>query len=148
MISTDEYTIPSSLDNIEEVLIEAITLNTAIAQSMFAVGNDELRPITSGIYITTKEKTFQCTASDGHKLVRNTYKLETPIKNLNFVLPTKAAKLIKSLTDKVTTPVTINHNGREAMFIFENDTLRYRLLEKNARTITLSFHTETTIRQL
>lgn len=127
--STDEYVIPSSLDNIEEILIETTTLNTAITQSMFAVGNDELRPIMNGIFIATKEKTFQCAASDGHKLVRNTYKLETPIKSLNFVLPTKAAKLVKSLTDKVTIPVTINHNGREAIFFFENDTLRCRLLE-------------------
>lgn len=128
--SADEYTIFPPLNNIEkQVQIEANMLNTAITQSLFAVSNDELRPIMNGIYVTTKEGIFQCVASDGKKLVRNTYKIDNPIEDINFVLPTKAAKLIKSLTNKATTPVTINHNGREAIFFFENDTFRCRLLE-------------------
>lgn len=128
--SADEYTILSPLSDIEkQVQIEADMLNTAITQSLFAVANDELRPIMNGIYVTTKEGKFQCAASDGHKLARNTYKMDNPIEDINFVLPTKAAKLIKSLTNKTTTPVTISHNGREAFFIFENDKFRCRLLE-------------------
>ncbi len=128
--SADEYTIPSPLSNIEkQIQIEADTLNTAITQSLFAVGYDDFRPIMCGIYMTTNEKIFQCAASDGYKLVRNTYKQEKTIEDINFVLPTKAAKLIKNLTNKVTAPVTITHNGREAIFIIENDMFRCRLLE-------------------
>lgn len=128
--SADEYTIPSPLSNIEkQIQIEAGTLNTAITQSLFAVGYDDLRPIMCGIYMTTDAESFQCAASDSYKLVRNTYKQETPIEDINFVLPTKAAKLIKNLTSKVTAPVTIIHNGKEAIFIFENDIFRCRLLE-------------------
>lgn len=127
--SADEYTIPSPLSNIEQqVQIETAILNTAITQSLFAVANDSLRPIMNGIYVTTKEGVFQCAASDGQKLVRNTYKLDTPIENLDFVLPTKAAKLLKYLTENTTT-VTIDYNGREAIFSFENDIFRCRLLE-------------------
>lgn len=128
--SADEYTIPSSLNNIEtQVQFEASTLNMAITQSLFAVANDDLRPIMNGIYFTTADGVFQCAASDGQKLVRNTYKLENPVENLNFVLPSKAAILIKNITNKTTAPLTITHNGREAIFIFENDIFRCRLLE-------------------
>lgn len=128
--SADEYTILSPLSDIKkEIQIEATTLNTAITQSLFAVANDELRPIMNGIYITTKKGMFQSAASDGQKLVRNTYKMENPIDEIEFVVPTKAAKLIKNLTNKVTTSVTITYNGREAIFIFENDIFRCRLLE-------------------
>lgn len=128
--SAVEYTIPSPLSNIKnEIQIEATTLNTAITQSLFAVANDELRPIMNGIYITTKKRMFQSVASDGQKLVRNTYKMESPIDEIEFVIPTKAAKLIKNLTNKFTISVNITYNGREVIFIFENDIFRCRLLE-------------------
>lgn len=126
----DEYTIPSPLSNIKkEIQIEATTLNTAITQSLFAVANDELRPIMNGIHISTKKGIFQSAASDGQKLVRNTYKMENPIEEIEFVVPTKAAKLIKNLTNKVTTSIIVTYNEREAIFIIENDIFRCRLLE-------------------
>lgn len=128
--SANEYTVPSPLSDIQkQIQMDAATLNTAITQSLFAVANDDLRPIINGIFITTQKGFFQCAASDGHKLVRNTYELETPIEELSFVLPTKAAKLIKALTNKVTESVSINHNDREAIFIIGDDTFRCRLLE-------------------
>ena len=126
----DEYTIPSPLSNIKkEIQIEATTLNTAITQSLFAVANDELRPIMNGIHISTKKGMFQSAASDGQKLVRNTYKMENPIEEIEFVVPTKAAKLLKNLTNKVTTSIIVTYNEREAIFIIENDIFRCRLLE-------------------
>lgn len=128
--SANEYTVPSPLSNIQkQVQMDASILNTAITQSLFAVGNDDLRPIINGIFITTPKGIFQCAASDGQKLVRNTYQLETPIEELSFVLPTKAAKLIKALTNKVTESVSINHNDREAIFMIGDNTFRCRLLE-------------------
>ena len=128
--SADEYTVPSPLSDIEtQIEIEATTLNTAIAQSLFAVSYNELHPIINGIYITTQEGVLQCAASDGQKLIRNTYKIEQPIEKISFVLPTKAAKLVKSLTNKITAPVKISHNGREAIFNIDNDIFRCRLLE-------------------
>ena len=114
--SADEYTIPSSLNNIEtQVQFEASTLNMAITQSLFAVANDDLRPIMNGIYFTTADGVFQCAASDGQKLIRNTYKLENPVENLNFVLPSKAAILIKNITNKTTAPVTITTIERKSL---------------------------------
>lgn len=128
--SADEYTIPSPLSNIKKVIqIEATILNTAITQSLFAVANDEFHPILNGIYITTKKGIFQSVASDGQKLVHNTYKMESPIDEIEFVVPTKAAKLIKNIINKTTTSITITNNGREAIFVFENDIFRCRLLE-------------------
>lgn len=128
--SADEYTIPSPLSNIKKVIqIEATILNTAITQSLFAVANDEFHPILNGIYITTQKGIFQSVASDGQKLVHNTYKMESPIDEIEFVVPTKAAKLIKNIINKTTTSITITNNGREAIFVFENDIFRCRLLE-------------------
>lgn len=128
--SAKEYTTPSSLSDIEiHTQIEAATMNIAITQSLFAVAYDELRPIMNGIFITSKEGILECAASDGQKLVRNTYKTEKPIADISFTLPTKAAKLIKSLSNKITTPINIRHNGREAIFTFEDDIFRCRLLE-------------------
>ena len=128
--SANEYPIPPSLDNIEkQVEINASTLNTAIAQTLFAASTDDLRPIMNGIYFTTQGQSFQSVATDGQKLVRNTYKLEDTLEEINFLLPIKVAKIIKNLTNKITSPVTISHNQREALFTLENDTFRCRLLE-------------------
>lgn len=128
--SANEYSIPPSLDNIEkQIEISANILNTAISQTLFAVSVDDLRPIMNGVYFTTQGQSFQSVATDGQKLVRNTYKLESTLEDISFLLPTKAAKIIKSLTNKITSPITISHNQREALFTLENDTFRCRLLE-------------------
>lgn len=128
--SANEYSTPTSLSHdAKQVQIEAKMLNTAISQSLFAVAIDDLRPIMNGVYLTIKEKMFQSVATDGLKLVRNTYKLKNSLEEVSFLLPTKAAKIINNLTSKVTTPVTINFNEREAIFVLENDTFRCRLLE-------------------
>lgn len=129
-LSAKEYPIPPVLAEIEkQVSIDAPILNTAISQSLFAVSEDSMRPIMTGIYFTVSNDMFQSVATDALKLVRNSYKLDTPVKSFDFVLPLKAAKIIKSLTSKQTTLVTVTHNGREAIFTFNNESFRCRLLE-------------------
>ena len=59
-----------------QATIEASVLNDSIGKSLYAVGNDDLRPVFCGIYFTKKGDELQCAATNGSMLVRNTYKVE------------------------------------------------------------------------
>lgn len=125
----NEYPTPAPLENLKKIEIGADILNNAISQTLFAVGTDELRPVMNGVYFTTQQQSLQSVASDGRKLVRNTFKLDYPLEEISFLLPAKAAKIVKNLTNKGKSSVNISHNQREATFSFENDVFRCRLLE-------------------
>ena len=70
--SADEYPIPKELDKTtrQQFAIEAHTLEKVISETLFAVADDELRPVMNNIYfdITPEDVTF--VGSDGHRLIR------------------------------------------------------------------------------
>ncbi|HNE81955.1 MAG TPA: DNA polymerase III subunit beta, partial [Flavobacteriales bacterium] len=52
--------------------LPAGTLATAINKTIFATGNDDLRPVMSGIFFELAEDGIRFVATDAHKLVRYT----------------------------------------------------------------------------
>ena len=61
-----EMTSPSSF------LITSSVLLNAINKTLFASGNDELRPVMSGVFCELSEENITFVATDAHKLVKHT----------------------------------------------------------------------------
>lgn len=144
----DDYPQFSPIDDSHgRVQLEAKVLYAGIQQTMVAIGTDELRPMMCGICFTLKENRLEVVATDGHKMIRGRYKTEMQGEPFSFVLPVKAAKIVRGLTNKNdTSQVTITWNGREAIFQFEHDTFRCRLLEgryPNYNSVIPKEHTRT-----
>jgi len=108
--------------------IDANVLVTAINKTIFSTGNDELRPVMSGVFCQLgPETTF--VATDAHKLVRyrrTDVKAETPV---GFILPKKPLNLLKNVLSSVNGPVKVQYNTTNALFSFENTTLVCRLID-------------------
>ncbi len=45
-------------------------LVNAVNKTLFATGNDELRPVMSGVFLELTPDDITCVATDAHKLVR------------------------------------------------------------------------------
>ncbi|MBW7866836.1 MAG: DNA polymerase III subunit beta [Brumimicrobium sp.] len=104
-------------------------LAEAINKTIFAAGNDDLRPVMSGVFcqFTSDEMTF--VATDAHKLVRFRKPLASSV-NIDFILPKKALNILKNnLTSGEGTEVKITYNEYNAVFSFQNIELTCRLID-------------------
>lgn len=124
-----DYILPGAMEEYVQATIEAPVLNDCIGKSLYAVGNDDIRPIFSGIYFTKKGDELQCAATNGSMLVRNTYKVEDDGQEYNFLLHSRAAKIVRSMTSKSDEKVQVFITDREVAFQTETDYFRTRLIE-------------------
>ena len=124
-----DYVLPGTMEKNVKATIEASVLNDSTGKSLYAVGNDDLRPIFCGIYFTKKGDELQCAATNGSMLVRNIYKVEDDGQEYNFLLHSRAAKIVRSMTSKSDEKVQVFITEREVAFQTETDYFRTRLIE-------------------
>ena len=100
----------------------------AINKTLFACGNDELRPVMSGMFCELSTEKISFVATDAHKLVkhiRNDFNSES---NASFILPKKPLSLLKNIiTEDV--DLQIEYNDTNAMFSFNSTTVICRLID-------------------
>lgn len=124
----DEFPKVPELENTGKTVINSLVLSNAISKTMFACGNDELRPVMSGVFceLSTNQITF--VATDAHKLVRHIRKDITNEKSATFILPKKPLSLLKNnLTDDF--DVNIQYNETNVIFNYDNTVIVCRLID-------------------
>ena len=73
--------------------IQSDILTRAISKTIFATGNDQLRPAMCGVFFEMKPDGVTFVATDAHKLVRYRRSDVLPVKERSFVVPKKALML-------------------------------------------------------
>ena len=84
------------LSSSSSFLISSSVLLNAINKTLFASGNDELRPVMSGVFCELSEENITFVATDAHKLVKHTRSKITSNSNSSFILPKKPLSLLKN----------------------------------------------------
>ncbi len=101
-----------------------------INKTIFAVANDELRPVMNGIFIQiSPEAGIKFVATDSHKLVRYTRTDVELNDEGSFILPQKPASLLRSILPKEKGELRLEIDSRNAIFSTEHYTLVCRLIE-------------------
>ena len=110
--------------------IPADVLATGFEKTVFATGNDEIRPIMSGVLMEMKENYMTFVATDAHKLVR--YR-RTDIRSdvqASFIMPKKPINQLKNILGSMgDEPVKIEFNRTNASYVFGDYKLVCRLIE-------------------
>ena len=65
-----EFPRSTQLEDAAKMSLPAGTLATAINKTIFATGNDDLRPVMSGIFFEMTEEDVRFVATQAHKLCR------------------------------------------------------------------------------
>ena len=109
--------------------IEGDILATAISKTIFAAGNDDLRPVMSGVFFqfTTDDLTF--VATDAHKLVKYTRTDVKASETAEFIMPKKPLNLLKGILAGSEEEVSVEYNDSNAKFSFENTEMICRLID-------------------
>ena len=127
--SGEEFPKAVELPSPSSTEIPSNILATAISKTIFAAGNDDLRPVMSGVFFqfSTKELTF--VATDAHKLVKYSRTDITAEKSAEFIMPKKPLNLLKGILSGSENNVTIEYNDANAKFTFDNVVLVCRLID-------------------
>lgn len=127
--SGEEFPRTPGIDAPSSVVIAAEMLSRALNKSIFATGNDELRPVMSGVFVQLAADHVTFAATDAHKLVRYTRTDCKSDKPASFILPKKPINLLRNLLANTSAVVTVEYNNTNAQFTFDETTLICRLVD-------------------
>jgi DNA polymerase-3 subunit beta len=124
----DEFPKSVSLQSPSKTVVPSNVLATAISKTIFAAGNDDLRPVMSGVFFQFSTDNLTFVATDAHKLVKYTRTDVTADKTAEFIMPKKPLNLLKGVLGGEE-DVIIEYNDANAKFTFENFVLICRLID-------------------
>lgn len=125
----DEFPKAVSLPSPSKTVVPANILGTAISKTIFAAGNDDLRPVMSGVFFQFSSQSLTFVATDAHKLVKYTRTDVTADQTAEFIMPKKPLNLLKGILGGSDSDVTIEYNDANAKFTFDNVVLVCRLID-------------------
>ena len=128
-LAGDEFPKAEMLEDPSKAEIGAEILHTAISKTIFAAGNDDLRPVMSGVYFQFAPTGVIFVATDAHKLVKYSRTDVTSSAEANFIMPKKPLNILKNILATSDAAVSIEYNDSNAMFSFDNYTLICRLID-------------------
>lgn len=97
--------------------------------TLFAVSTDTIRPIMTGVYFDIEHDKITFVSSDTHKLVKYQITNVTPGLTDCFILPGKAANVLKGIVSKDEDTVEITKDAKSATFKFGPYSLTTRLIK-------------------
>ncbi|MDT0678618.1 DNA polymerase III subunit beta [Autumnicola musiva] len=125
----EEFPNPVELEEPSSTLIEGDILATAIGKTIFASGNDDLRPVMSGVFFQFSDEGLTFVATDAHKLVKYSREDVTASQSAEFIMPKKPLNLLKGILAGSESEVLIEYNDSNAKFTFDETQLICRLID-------------------
>ncbi|MHA7943693.1 DNA polymerase III subunit beta [Formosa sp. 3Alg 14/1] len=125
----NEFPKAVSLDKPSTTTIVGDILATAISKTIFAAGNDDLRPVMSGVFFQFSTEGLTFVATDAHKLVKYTREDVSATEVAEFIMPKKPLNLLKGILAGSEDDVIVEYNDSNAKFTFDNVELICRLID-------------------
>jgi DNA polymerase-3 subunit beta len=126
--NADEFPKTPTLSGSSSTTFSGEILANAINKTLFASGNDELRPVMSGVFCELSSEQITFVATDAHKLVKHTRTDLSSEKTTSFILPKKPLTILKNnITEDE--DIKLEFNDTNALFSFNNNTIICRLID-------------------
>lgn len=126
----DDYPMSKPLgESAASISLSATDLLEGITNTIFASGDDELRPVMNGVFFDITEDDITFVASDGHKLVRFKNMSIKGNERASFILPKKPANLLKTILPREDGEVSIGFDANNAYITMNRFTVICRLIE-------------------
>ena len=96
-----------SINDPSSTIIKGDVLAKAINTTVFASGNDDLRPIMTGVFFQFSSENLNFVATDAHKMVKYSRLDISADKTAEFIVPKKPLQLLKVIVAGFDEEVTI-----------------------------------------
>ena len=131
-INSDEFPNTPEISEAKSITINQNTLENGVKNTLFATGNDDLRPVMSGVYVEINMNSILFVATDAHKLVKYENCIESENENsASFIIPKKPLNLIKNTINNTSDNIQIDYNNTNVIFSFNNMQIYCRLIDGN-----------------
>ena len=127
-LNGDDFPKAPAMDSDKSFSIPGDVMSRAINKTLFAAGNDDMRPVMSGVYFEIHEKETRFVATDAHKLVRYT-RTDGGGDQATFIVPRKPLNLMKGILGALKSDVQVAYSDNNAQFTFDNVSVMCRLIE-------------------
>ncbi len=125
----DDYPELPDVGTGRSIRIPQAALKELISGTIFAVSENQGRPIHTGVKFEVEENTISAVAVDGFRLARRTYHTEEPTgRSLSFVVPAQGLKEVEKILGEDES-VAFTLGSKHILYQFGNATLICRLLE-------------------
>ena len=131
-VNSDEFPNTPEISEAKSITINQNTLENGVKNTLFATGNDDLRPVMSGVYVEVNMNSILFVATDAHKLVKYENCIESENENsASFIIPKKPLNLIKNTINNTSDNIQIDYNNTNVIFSFNNMQIYCRLIDGN-----------------
>ena len=128
--SADDYPDLPDVNEGRGVKIPQNELKKLISGTIFAVSENQARPIHTGVRFEVENDSISCIAVDGFRLGRRTYHPENPTgRTMAFVVPAPALKEVEKILSDVEENAEFTLGPKHILFQIGGATLVCRLLE-------------------
>lgn len=127
--SAEDFPKVVEVEEPSSTVIQADILATAINKTIFATGNDDMRPVMNGIFFEFATDEIKFVGTDAHKLVKYGRTDLSASEDAQFIMPKKPLNLLKNILAGEEDEVLIEYNDTNARFSFENFDLVCRLID-------------------
>ena len=124
----DDFPKSPMIENSDKIRVSGDIISKAISKTLFATGNDDLRPVMSGVFCQFSPAEIIFVATDAHKLVRYKRTDSQATGSSSFILPKKPLNMLKSNL-RGDEEVLIEYSDSSAIFTFNDLVLSCRLID-------------------
>ena len=128
-VEGEEFPKTTQISDAKSTQISGSILYTAINSTLFASGNDDLRPVMSGVFFQFSSESLTFVATDAHKLVKYTRTDLNAPETAELIMPKKPLQLLKGILQGMQEEIVIEYNDTNAHFRFGDSTLTCRLID-------------------
>ena len=128
--SADDYPDLPDVSDGKAIRIPQSALKELISGTIFAVSENQGRPIHTGVKFEVKDDAVSAIAVDGFRLARRTFHAEESTgRDLSFVVPAAGLKEVEKILTDSDDNVAFTLGGKHILYQIGNATLVCRLLE-------------------
>ena len=129
--SIDPEGFPSFIDIVEEnkISIEKNKLKDVIRQTVFAVSDDDNRPVFKGVLVEIEENNINFVSTDGYKLALRKENTQENNSNFSCIIPGKTLIEINKIIQSVDNDISISISKNQMLFRSGRCKLVSRLIE-------------------
>lgn len=130
-MNPDDFPRVNPVEAARSIKLPATTFSSLVRRTVFAVGNDDSRPIFTGVLFKIQNSILSLTASNTHRLAFAEKIFSEDYPDLEFVVPAETLKGILEHIDSKSDEkiISIDYNERNLTFAFDNFVVASRLLE-------------------
>ena len=129
-LSADDYPELPDVDSEKGIRVPQNELKAMISGTIFAVSENQARPIHTGVLFEVDNDSITSVAVDGYRLALRRYRPEESLeRTLKFVAPAAALKEVEKILGDTDDPATFYPGSKHILFTIGDATLVCRILE-------------------